>query len=68
MEMEERFDKIDVSLESIGGRVARINGVVGGIQQRLNDINARLALIEEMLVEVLGKLPQNENELSGNSR
>ena len=59
MDMEERFNKIDTSLESIGGRVARMNAWLGGIQQRLNDIDDRLTSIE-------GKL--NENELSGNSR
>ena len=68
MNMDERFDKIDVSLESIGGRTARINGVVSGIQQRLNFFDGRIALIEKRLAEILERLPQYEDELSGNPR
>jgi hypothetical protein len=55
---DRRFDQVDARLDGIDGRLDGIDGRLGGIDGRLDSHDRRFDHVDELLAQILSRLPQ----------
>jgi chromosome segregation ATPase len=54
-----RLDRMDAHLESIDGRFERVDTRLDGMDAHLESVDGRLGRLENLLVQVLARLPEH---------